>query len=82
MSGTQWEYLPLSINITERWSSKKQVQAMVEFRTELNSYGADGWEMISYQEIQLTGNITGNVKGRILLAVFKRPYPYTGELSG
>lgn len=67
-----WEYKSESINITERWNAKKQAESLQAFSNHLNSLGSQGWELISYQNIPLMGNITGNVKGQLYLAIFKR----------
>lgn len=68
----KWEYLTESISVTERWNPKKQAESLQNFSDRLNGLGAQGWEMISYQNIPLMGNLTGNVKGQLYLAIFKR----------
>lgn len=71
----RWEYLTESISVTERWNPKKQAESLQSFNDRLNTLGSQGWEMISYQNIPLLGNITGNVKGQLYLEIFKRHIP-------
>ncbi|MBH5143874.1 DUF4177 domain-containing protein [Rhodococcus erythropolis] len=68
----KWQYWTESINITERWNAKKQAEAIAKFNEYLNHLGSQGWELISYQEVLMTGNLTGNIKGRNYMAIFKR----------
>lgn len=67
-----WEYEVIEMNISEKWSSKKQAQEVEAFRVRLNELGSEGWEMINYQAIPLTGSLSGNIKGYAYLAMFKR----------
>ncbi len=60
---TIWEYKVQEATITDRWSSKKQAEEVTAFETRLNALGDEGWEVISYQAIPLTGNInSSNIK--------------------
>jgi hypothetical protein len=68
-----WEYHVETINISERWSAKKQQEEVERFRVRLNSIGAEGWEMISYESVPLTGTFTNSIKGYAYLTFFKRP---------
>jgi hypothetical protein len=70
---TRWEYYVEQINISEKWSTKRQKQEVEAFRVLLNKMGSEGWEMISYEAVPLTGSFTGNVKGYAYLTFFKRP---------
>lgn len=70
---TIWEYHVETMNISDRWSAKKQAEEVRNFMNHLNSLGKLGWEMISYESVPLTGTFTGNVKGYAYLTFFKRP---------
>ena len=67
-----WQYQVETINISDRWSAKRQREEVDKFREYLNTMGGQGWEMISYESVPLTGNFTGNVKGYAYLTFFKR----------
>ena len=67
-----WEYHVETINMSERWSAKRQKEEVANFMTYLNSMGRKGWEMVSYESVPLTGAFTGNVKGYAYLTFFKR----------
>ena len=71
---TKWQYHIETMNISDRWSAKRQSEEVARFSTRLNQIGADGWEMISYESVPLTGNFTGNIKGYAYLTFYKRPY--------
>lgn len=70
---TTWEYAIERATVVERWSSKRQAEEVDAFQQRLNQYGSDGWEMISFETVPLTGAFSGNVKGYLYLAFFKRP---------
>ena len=70
---TTWEYRVETVNISDRWSAKRQTEEMDAFRTYLNQMGAEGWEMISYESVPLTGHFTDKIKGYAYLTFFKRP---------
>ena len=55
-----------------RWSAKRQREDVERFRNYLNTMGAQGWEMVSYELVPMSGNFTGNVKGYAYLTFFKR----------
>src|ERR671910_315226 len=59
------------VNISERWSSKRQREEVEAFRVYLNKMGSEGWEMISYESVPLTGHFSGNIKGYAYLTFFK-----------
>lgn len=42
-----WRYHVETINISDRWSVKKQQEEVERFRLRLNALGREGWEMIS-----------------------------------
>jgi len=69
----QWEYKVAQQNISDRWSAKRQVEEVIAFNEVLNSLGKDGWELVSYEAVPLTGTFTNNVKGYAYLLFFKRP---------
>jgi hypothetical protein len=71
---TKWAYHVETMNISDRWSAKKQAEEVARFGARLNQMGAEGWEMISYESVPLTGNFTKDIKGYAYLTFFKRPY--------
>ena len=68
-----WEYEIDDARITDRMSGKKQAEEVANFKARLNERGKQGWEMISFETIPLTGSISGNVKGYTYLVFWKRP---------
>jgi uncharacterized protein DUF4177 len=68
----RWEYQVEQVNISERWSAKRQKEEVENFRTYLNQMGSEGWEMISYESVPLTGHFSNNIKGYAYLTFFKR----------
>jgi Domain of unknown function (DUF4177) len=70
---TTWEYHVETANISDRWSAKRQREEVEAFRAHLNDMGAQGWEMISYESVPLTGHFSKDVKGYAYLTFFKRP---------
>jgi Domain of unknown function (DUF4177) len=68
-----WEYHVEQMNISDKWSAKRQREEVEAFRVFLNSKGAEGWEMVSYDSVPLTGTFTGKIKGYAYLTFFKRP---------
>ena len=68
-----WQYYVETINISDRWSAKKQQEEVARFQQRLNALGAENWEMISYESVPLTGSFTNNIKGYAYLTFFKRP---------
>jgi hypothetical protein len=60
MSG---QYHVETMNISEKWSAKKQQEEVNRFQARLNALGAENWEMISYESVPLTGTFTNNIKG-------------------
>lgn len=71
----RWEYLVEHVNISERWSAKRQREEVEAFRVRLNELGAQGWEMISYESVPLTGHFSNSIKGYAYLNFFKRRNP-------
>jgi hypothetical protein len=67
-----WEYKIERATVVERWTSKRQAEEVAAFEGRLNQLGADNWEMISFETVPLTGAFSGNVKGYLYLAFFKR----------
>jgi hypothetical protein len=67
-----FEYHVETVNISDRWSAKRQREEVDSFRTFLNQMGGSGWEMISYESVPLTGHFTDKVKGYAYLTFFKR----------
>lgn len=75
MPVTKWEYQVEQVNISERWSAKRQQEEVERFRAYLNTMGAQGWEMISYESVPLTGHFSNTIKGYAYLTFFKRQLP-------
>lgn len=73
----KWEYWVDTLNMSDRWSAKRQAAEVEKFRVYLNEAGAQGWEMISYESVPMTGAFTGNVKGYAYLCFFKRPVAHS-----
>jgi hypothetical protein len=67
-----FEYHVETVNISDRWSAKRQREEIETFRVYLNKMGAEGWEMISYESVPLTGHFTDKIKGYAYLTFFKR----------
>jgi hypothetical protein len=72
---TKWEHRVYSAEIVERWSAKKQAEEVAAFQERLNAIGREGWEMISFDTVPLTGHFSNNIKGYVYLTFFKRPLP-------
>jgi Domain of unknown function (DUF4177) len=68
----KWEYYIETLNISDRWSAKRQAEEVQTFNQRLNTIGDDGWELISYEAVPLTGTFTNNIKGYAYLCFFKR----------
>ncbi len=73
MTITRWEYYVETFDLTERWSSKRQAEEVRKFIARLNAIGAEGWELVSQEEVTLKGGLTGSVKGTATICFFKRP---------
>jgi len=71
----QWEYHVMQQNMSDRWSAKRQAEELSTFNTVLNDAGANGWEMVSYESVPLTGHFSDKIKGYAYLLFFKRPRP-------
>ena len=70
---TKWEYRVYAAEIVQRWSEKKQSEEVAAFSERLNAMGDEGWEMISFDTVPLTGRFSDNIKGYVYLTFFKRP---------
>ena len=68
-----WQYHVETMNISEKWSAKRQKEEVERFQARLNTLGVENWEMISYESVPLTGTFTNNIKGYAYLTFFKRP---------
>jgi hypothetical protein len=68
-----WTYKIESVSIVDRWGSKHQAQEVQAFQDKLNGLGVEGWEMIGFETVPLTGAYSRDVKGYIYLCFFKRP---------
>ncbi len=71
---TTWEYEVIHLNLTDKFRPKKQAEETAAFKAKLNEMGTQGWEMIAYESVPLTGSInTGSINAYAKLAFFKRP---------
>jgi hypothetical protein len=70
---TTWQYHVYAAEIVERWSEKKQAEEVAAFQERLNGLGREGWEMISFDTVPLTGRFSDKIKGYVYLTFFKRP---------
>ncbi len=68
-----WEYRVESVSMADKWSAKKQQQEINDFQANLNSLGAQGWEMISYESVPMYGSFSTKLKGHAYLLFLKRP---------
>jgi hypothetical protein len=68
----KFEYDLQEFKLVEKWNAKKQAEKMAELRGELNSKGAEGWELLGLHSFDLVGGITGSNKGQVTLTVWKR----------
>ena len=59
----RWEYWIMELNITSRWSPKRQKEEVCNFLLTLNEAGAQGWEMIEYQSVPMTSAFSPTIKG-------------------
>jgi hypothetical protein len=71
-SNSQWEYKVISFDMAEKWNPKKQQAEIERFQERLNELGREGWEMISYEGVQMYGSISKNLKGSAYLLFLKR----------
>ena len=69
----KWEYMVESVSMNERWSNKMQDKEISNLEKMLDSYGNEGWEMLSYESIPMYGTFSKNLKGHAYLVFFKRP---------
>jgi hypothetical protein len=70
---TNWEYPVFAAEIMERWSAKKQTEEAAAFQERLNGMGGEGWEMVSFDTVPVTGRFSNDIKGYVYLTFFKRP---------
>ena len=67
-----WEYKVEQATIANRWSQKAQVEEIESFRRTLNRFGREGWELIQYSAVPITGAFSDKVKGYAHFLLFKR----------
>ena len=73
LDSSKWEYMIKSVTIADRWSRKGQEKEIQNLESILNSRGAEGWEMLSYESIPMYGAFSQKLKGYAYLVFFKRP---------
>lgn len=67
-----WEYHIEESKIIEKWNPKKQAEEVARFNSRLNELGQQGWEMVGFNAVPLTGGFTGQQKGYAYLTFFKK----------
>ena len=70
---TQWEYWIEVVTLFERWTAKRQAAELAQFVQRLNAAGQNYWEMVGFEAVPLTGQISGNINAYLYLVFFKRP---------
>lgn len=70
---TRWEYGVEEFSMADRWTRKKQHEEMARLHAKLNEWGAQGWELISYESIPMYGSWSSKLAGYAYLLLFKRP---------
>lgn len=68
-----WEYRIEQVSVNDKWGSKRQAEEVGRFSQLLNSWGAEGWEMVGFETVPLTGSFSGNIKGYVYFVFLKRP---------
>jgi hypothetical protein len=65
--------------VAHRASAPLAAAGLIEWPTAsvaaINTMGVEGWEMISFDTVPLTGAFSNNIKGYVYLTFFKRPLP-------
>lgn len=69
----EWEYKVVDVTITNRWGSKAQIEEIARFEAGLTEHGSQGWELMKFDAVPLTGALSEKIKGYVYLAIFKRP---------
>lgn len=69
----RWQYRVVNFDMTERWSPKKQAEEIAQLEVRLNELGDQGWEMVSYETVQMFGSISNKLKGTAYLLFLKKP---------
>ena len=72
----KWEYKVIQASFAERWTAKRQAAEIADFQAQLNEFGQQGWEMVSYESVPMYGAFSSKLKGYAYLTFFKR---HTGE---
>ena len=67
-----WEYRVEQVTMADRWSKKKQEAEVAALQDRLNTVGAEGWEMISYESVPMYGSFSNNLNGYAYFLFFKR----------
>jgi uncharacterized protein DUF4177 len=67
-----WEYRIMNVTVVERWSSKRQEEEVAAFQGRLNAAGQEGWEMIGFESVPMTGRFSEKIKGYAYLCFFKK----------
>lgn len=68
-----WQYRVISFDMAEKWAPKRQAEEIERFQHRLNELGSEGWEMISYEGVQMYGSFSNKLKGTAYLLFLKRP---------
>ena len=59
----KWQYEISEHQITDKWSEKRKLEEITTFRTLLNEWGKNEWEMIGYESVPIVGGFTASIKG-------------------
>ena len=50
----KWEYMTLSIDVSQGWGGSKGQLDPAQLNETLNGWGADGWELVSTEDLEHT----------------------------
>ena len=67
----QWEYAVDEHSIPGAWGKA----LMRPFQEKLAARGLEGWELIGYESVPITGIFTSKIKGYVYLLFWKRTLP-------
>lgn len=70
---TVWKYGVETFSLADKWSSKAQAAEIDRLQTRINEWGAEGWEMVSYESVPMYGTVSNKLKGYAYILFFKQP---------
>ena len=72
----QWEYKVVNTaGLISRWTKKGVEKDLAVLEQQMNQLGAEGWEMIEFTTIPVTGSWSTKITAYQYIAYFKRPLP-------